>query len=274
MFSNKVNVNILTSLLLKHGIKHAVVCPGSRNAPVVHNLHEAGIMCHAVTDERSAGFYALGMAFHLQAPVVVCVTSGTAVSNLLPAVTEAYYRNVPVVVLSADRPSAWIDQLDGQTINQPDALRSAVRKVVNLPESADETGRWHCNRLVNEALLECSHRGGGPVQINIPISEPLYEFTCDTLPDERVIKRMSCSEVCIPDSLTEQLRNSHRPLVVIGQTPNSNDWKEAVRNIINKGYIVVGEVLSPSAEGFRHVDEMLVLFEREDSVCPDLIIYR
>ena len=79
MFSNKENVNILTSLLVTHEVRYAVVCPGSRNAPIVHNLNECPyITCYAVTDERSAGFYALGIALALREPVVVCVTSGTA----------------------------------------------------------------------------------------------------------------------------------------------------------------------------------------------------
>ena len=113
MYSNKENVNILTALLVKHRVRHVVVCPGSRNAPIVHNLNECpDITCYPVTDERSAGFYALGLALQTGAPRVVgvCVTSGTALLNLLPAVAEAYYQQVPLVVISADRPSRWIDQ--------------------------------------------------------------------------------------------------------------------------------------------------------------------
>ena len=116
VYSNKENVNILTSLLVAHGVSYAVVCPGSRNAPIVHNLVTCpDIDCFSVTDERSAGFYALGMAQATLSPVAVCVTSGTALLNLLPAVAEAYYQHVPLVVISADRPPQWIDQLDGQT---------------------------------------------------------------------------------------------------------------------------------------------------------------
>ena len=95
MYSNKENVNILTSLLVAHGVTHAVVCPGSRNAPIVHNLNECPkIFCYPVTDERSAGFYALGMSQALGKPVVVCVTSGTALLNLAPAVAEAFYQHL------------------------------------------------------------------------------------------------------------------------------------------------------------------------------------
>ena len=116
MYSSKENVNILTSLLVAHGVRYAVVCPGSRNSAIVHNLNECpDIECYPVTDERSAGFYALGMAQVLHRPVVVCVTSGTALLNLAPAVAEAYYQHMPLIVISADRPEQWIDQLDGQT---------------------------------------------------------------------------------------------------------------------------------------------------------------
>ena len=107
MFSDKENINILTSLLMAHGVKHAVVCPGSRNMPIVHNLNACSdITCHPVTDERSAGFYALGIAQATGTMVVVCVTSGTALLNLAPAVAEAHYRHTPLVVITADRPAA------------------------------------------------------------------------------------------------------------------------------------------------------------------------
>ena len=92
MYSNKDNVNILTALLVRHGVDRVVVCPGSRNAPIVHNFSECPeLECFPVTDERSAGFYALGMALASGKAVAVCVTSGTALLNLAPAVAEAFY---------------------------------------------------------------------------------------------------------------------------------------------------------------------------------------
>lgn len=139
MFSNKNNVNQLTSLLKLHDVEFAVVCPGSRNAPIVHNLNEAGIECFPVTDERSAGFYALGMSLKIgMKPVAVCVTSGTALLNLMPAVAEAYYQHVPLIIISADRPADKIDQLDGQTLHQPNALEPYALKSVNIPEAYTE----------------------------------------------------------------------------------------------------------------------------------------
>lgn len=241
MYSNKENVNILTALLVAHGIRHAVVCPGSRNAPIVHNLNECpDIQCYPVTDERSAGFYALGMSLCLGEPVAVCVTSGSALLNLAPAVAEAYYQHVPLVAVSADRPPQWIDQLDGQTMPQPDALGRFVRKAVTLPEPHDGESRWYCNRLVNEALMERR----GPVHVNVPITEPLFDFTTPVLPVERTIELTPAdmpphvlSHVC------RMFMQSRRPMLIAGQPMNP------------------------------HLDEAVCLVKDDERYVPDLVVY-
>lgn len=220
MYSNKENVNILTSLLVSAGVKHAVVCPGSRNAPIVHNLNECpDIQCYPVTDERSAGFFALGMTQATGEPVVVCVTSGTALLNLAPAVAEAYYQHRPLIVISADRPPQWIDQLDGQTLPQPDALGRFVRRSVSLPEVTDEESHWYCNRLINEALIVRN----GPVHINVPISEPLFDFSVSALPSERKIELLPAD---IPahtlSHIVRMFIHSKRPMLIAGQPMNPN----------------------------------------------------
>ncbi len=218
MYSNHENVNILTALLVAHGVRHAVVCPGSRNAPIVHNLNECpDIRCYPVTDERSAGFYALGMVMCLQEPVVVCVTSGTALLNLAPAVAEAYYQHRTIVVISADRPMQWIDQLDGQTLPQPDALGRFVAKAVSLPEPQTDEQRWYCNRLVNEALV----MRNVPVHINVPISEPLFDFNVSHLPAQRAVKLLPAD--IPPHTLSHVVRRfmqAERPLLISGQPWN------------------------------------------------------
>ena len=235
MYSNKENVNILTALLVAHGIRHAVCCPGSRNSPIVHNLNACpDIQCYPVTDERSAGFYALGMSQALKAPVVVCVTSGTAVLNLAPAVAEAYYQHIPLVVISADRPQAWIDQLDGQTLPQPDALGRFVRKAVSLPEPHNEEEHWYCNRLVNEALL-VRH---APVHINVPISEPLFDYSVAQLPAERKIELLPAD--IANTTLTHVCRmflQAKRPMLIAGQPMNPH-LDEAVCLVVdNEDYV-------------------------------------
>lgn len=240
-YSSKENVNILTALLVAHGVRHAVVCPGSRNAPIVHNLEVCpDIQCHPLTDERSAGFCALGITDATNQPVVVCVTSGSALLNLAPAVAEAYYRHHPLVVVSADRPPQWIDQLDGQTLPQPDALGRFVAKAVTLPEPADDETRWYCERLVNEALLE--HRA--PVHINIAISEPLFDFSCPSLPAVRGMERI---EAEMPNHVLSHIGRmfmlSKRPMLISGQPFN------------------------------RRLDEMVMMVEHDERYVPDLVVY-
>ena len=273
MYSNKENVNILTALLVAHGLRHAVCCPGSRNSPIVHNLHACpDIECYPVTDERSAGFYALGMSQALKEPVVVCVTSGTALLNLAPAVAEAYYQHIPLVVVSADRPQAWIDQLDGQTLPQPDALGRFVKKAVSLPESHDDESRWYCNRLVNEALLETHHHGYGPVHINVPISEPLFDYTVSELPEERSICLLNPR--CYKSLLLEcvgQLYTSRKPMVIIGQMSTEGLIPQDLY-AISLFAVVLNESLSVG-EGGAHFDEVLYAVGDNPDYQPDFVLY-
>lgn len=290
LYSDKENVNILTALLVAHGVKHAVVCPGSRNAPIVHNLNECpNITCHPVTDERSAGFYALGMAQILRHPVAVCVTSGTALLNLLPAVAEAYYQHVPLVVISADRPSMWIDQQDGQTLPQLDALGRFVSKAVSLPEPSTADERWYCNRLVNEALLCCQWHGGSPVHLNVPISEPLFTFNVPALPTERVIRQVTATtdvDHCQP--LLADVQSAQRPMIVVGQLSNKEARRMALQLCeLSTDVVVVYECLGmachedtsrysyPPTERLSplHIDKVLMRMQQVEQYQPDVVVY-
>lgn len=278
MYSNKENINILTALLVVHGVKNAVVCPGSRNAPIVHNLNECpDIRCYPVTDERSAGFYALGMCQETGAPVVVCVTSGTALLNLAPAVAEAFYQHLPLVVISADRPAQWIGQLDGQTLPQPDALGCFVRRAVNLPEPHDDEEMWYCNRLVNETLLEVCGLQRGPVHINVPVSEPLFDFSVVKLPEERVIARhLADSSSRGLEGMAEAFAMAKRPMLVIGQTKaqllQDVESLRMLFTIADYG-VVLTEKLSDSSTRILHFDELLAVIGDDERYCPDVLVY-
>lgn len=214
-YSENKHILQLVALLRHHGVKTAVLCPGSRNAPLVHTLAVSGAFrCLAATDERSAGFMALGAALADQAPAVVCCTSGTALLNLHPAVCEAFYQQVPLIVLSADRPAAWIGQMDGQTLPQPGVFGTLVKRSVQLPEGDDAESLWYANRMLNEALLETTHRVAGPVHINLPLHEPLFQFTAETLPEVRIIERFRAADM---DSLRKAFWNTGKRMVVCGQ---------------------------------------------------------
>lgn len=273
MFTNKNNVNILTSLLLQHGINTAVVCPGSRNAPIVHNFHEAGMRCVPVTDERSAGFYALGMSQASGKPVVVCVTSGTALLNLAPAVAEATYQHRGIIVVSADRPSEWIGQLDGQTLPQQNAFGEFVSMSVTLPEPATRDERWHCNRLVNEALLAVRRRGGKSVHINVPLAEPLFDFTVDKLPIERVIKQYLLRDIspAVLEEIAFRFFCSGRPMLVVGQCPPDEKMAAAIR-LLSRRAVVLQEPLSPGIAPLP-LDEALSDVGEQRGYMPDFLLY-
>ena len=220
MYTDKKNILQLVALLEAHGITKVVLCPGSRNIPLVHTLsNHPNFTCYPVTDERSAGYFAIGLALNGGKPAAVCCTSGTALLNLHPAVAEAFYQNVPLVVISADRPAAWIGQMDGQTLPQPGVFQNLVKKSVNLPEIHTEEDEWYCNRLVNEALLETKHHGKGPVHINVPISEPLFQFTSDALPEVRVITRYQGLNVYDRDynDLIDRMNKYQKRMIIVGQ---------------------------------------------------------
>ena len=220
MYSDKKNILQLVALLKAHEIRHVVLCPGSRNTPIIHTLaNHPFFTCYSVTDERSAGFFALGLALSNGRPAAVCCTSGTALLNLHPAVAEAFYQQVPLVVISADRPAAWIGQMDGQTLPQPNVFGSLVKSSVDLPEIHTSEEEWYCNRLVNEALLELNHHGKGPVHINVPISEPLFSFSAEELPDVRVITRYQGLNVYDRqyDDLIARLNGYTKRMMVVGQ---------------------------------------------------------
>ena len=279
MYSDKKNVLQLVALLRAHGVRRAVLCPGSRNVPLVQAFATCGgFECFSVTDERSAGFFAIGLALHVQAPVVVCCTSGSALLNLHPAVCEAFYRRVPLVVVSADRPAAWIGQMDGQTLPQPGVFGGLVRKAVNLPEVRTEEDEWYANRLANEALLEVDHHGYGPVHINVPLSEPLFHFTAEALPSVRRMVRRDMSDEgrTLAFFLKEELPKYRRVLVVSGQM--SSDEAVGVAACLSGGRVAwLTEVLGncPSAsDAVRGFDALLYAAREEDlqALRPDLVI--
>lgn len=274
MYSNKENINILTALLVSHGIKDAVVCPGSRNAPIIHNLCECPkIKCHPVTDERSAAFVALGIAQASHSPVVVCVTSGTALLNTAPAVAEATYQHHGIIVISADRPAAWIGQGAGQTMPQPGALGEFVEKCVNIPEPHTDEDRWHINRLVNEALIMAKQSHRPSVHINVPLSEPLFEYTVKKLPKERTIEYYE-SDTCNCKMFMHEFIAARRAMIVVGQMDfESITATENALTILGEKASIIHETLC-DFDDYNSVDMVLKAIKDSDKkYIPDLVLY-
>lgn len=288
-------ISELVALLQAHGVRDVVLCPGSRNAPLVYALsHQlAGATCHSIIDERSAGFYALGLALATHRAVVVCCTSGTAVANLHPAVAEAYYQGVPLIVLSADRPERWIGQWAGQTMPQPGLFGSLVRKAVHLPEPHTEEERWYCNRLINEALLAAQAPLPGPVQINVPISDPGVSLLPPTpvahapepsdrrpigmQPGRRIQQLYPYSiDAQAVEPLLQRLVTFERKMILVGQESWSAAMSigESFPQSLREQFLCIGESLSNSPVSICSLDALLASLSEGDrrALQPDLLI--
>lgn len=276
MYTDKKNILQLAALLKAHGVSQFVLCPGSRNVPIVQTLANVpGFTCYPVTDERSAGFFALGLALNGGEPAAVCCTSGSALLNLYPAVAEAFYQQVPLVVISADRPGAWIGQMDGQTLPQPGIFGSMVKKSVNLPEIKDEEDEWYCNRLLNEALLELNHHGQGPVHINIPISRPLFNFSTGKIPEVRVIRRYEGPEAL--QAFSGSFRRHCRRMVVAGQMNPAYIPQQSTVHRLEPHFAWMAENISNQTAirtAIRHIDPLLSSMDigTWERMRPDLLI--
>lgn len=188
---DKPTAHLLAGLLKARGVRHIVVSPGSRCAPLTVVFARSGhFELHPVIDERTAAFVALGMSLATDTPVVALCTSGSALLNYAPALSEAYYRRVPVIAVTADRPAAMIDQRDSQTVRQPHALDAVVRKCVDIPDEHSETALQMASRLINDALIAATGHIPGPVHINMQFEMPLT-------PETPVAPAISCRSICV-----------------------------------------------------------------------------
>ena len=177
----QTNINTIVATLYAKGLRRAVICPGSRNAPLVMAFARFGkIKCTSVADERSAAFIALGMAKQLQEPVAVVCTSGSAALNLYPAISEAYYMQIPLIAITADRPIEMLDRWDGQTIHQKDVFEPHVLASLQTPEEIDEDQIEIISKLTINLYDVCNGLLKGPVHLNVHLMEPLYSAANQT----------------------------------------------------------------------------------------------
>ena len=233
MYPTNKSVLQLVSLLKAHGVKRYVISAGSR-----HKQIEIALGCdpffeiYSVVDERSASFFALGLIQKYDEPVGILCTSGTASSNYCSAISEAYYQHLPLLVITADKPSRIQDQQEDQMIHQVGQYASIAKFTTNLPEINSPSDEWHLNRLVNEALLELNHHGRGPVHINIPIASYDDTFSVSELPKFRIIKRYDYSSDFASHS--EYLLDK-KVLIVLGEgQPMSAAQKEKLDAFVKK----------------------------------------
>lgn len=273
MYSDHTIVNVLSALLPEYGVRDVVICPGSRNVPLIHDLQaNARLTCHPVTDERSAAYYALGIADVTGHPVAICITSGTAILNTLPAVAEAYYRQKRLILLSADRPLEFIDQLDGQTIPQVGRLKPFVRHTVTLPEGKTPEDIRYATRLIHEALSAMTHPYFGPVHINIPLGEPLFGFSHTELPDVHPIYLLHEVKESLNQELKKQILSSDSLMFVFGQMPKGTIHDKDIV-ALSRHAVVISEPLSAVESQTPFVEEAITCLNEEKSHAPETVIY-
>lgn len=249
------------------GITHVVLSPGSRNAPLtVSFARHPEIKKYIVPDERSAAFIALGIAQQTNEPVALCCTSGTALLNYAPAIAEAYYRQIPLVVLSADRPEVLIDQRDGQTIRQFEALKNHVKHSYQLPDVnlTNETAQYES--ILIEAIQYARKLPKGPVHINIPFSEPFYPTPDQQLSFELIDieKKQTSNEADeIPD-----LSRYKKILILIGQQDQDESLDKEL-TAIQESIPIISSPISNVNYGIQYADGFV---QDQDNLQPDVLI--
>tara|TARA_B110000967_G_scaffold144351_1_gene147742 strand:- start:6 stop:1685 length:1680 start_codon:yes stop_codon:yes gene_type:complete len=271
----------IIQLCKSHNIKHIVISPGSRNAPLTigftnHEFFE----CYSIVDERSAGFFALGMAQQLQQPVALVCTSGSALVNYYPAVTEAFYSRVPLVVISADRPEHLINIGDGQTITQPHVFGAHILYEANLKEHFKKSflKAIKNNDSLIEKALQVSKTERGPVHINVPFSEPLYdtteEFTSEPNPTKIKINNLSFS---LSKTDLKKWHSSKRKMILVGVNPPKSVQEMYLKLIAEDPSVIV---LTETTSNLHHpnffasIDQLITPLDATDfeALQPDILL--
>ena len=266
----------IIQICVAKGIKHIVISPGSRNAPLTIGFaNNPEFHCYSIADERCAAFFALGIAQQIQVPVALVCTSGSALLNYYPAFAEAFYSQIPIIVISADRPADKIDIGDGQTIRQKNVFENHSLFNANLSEEASEQNDNLINEAINVAYLK-----KGPVHINVPFEEPLYQTTDHLSVDpiisavHRFYKNVSVDDII---ALTNVWNSATRKLVLVG----GNEPEELDADVIeflakDPSVVVMTEVTSnvSNASFIHNIDAVITPFTASDfnRLRPELLI--
>ncbi|AWW31750.1 2-succinyl-5-enolpyruvyl-6-hydroxy-3-cyclohexene-1-carboxylic-acid synthase [Echinicola strongylocentroti] len=272
----------LVAICARKGIKNVILSPGSRCAPIsIAFARHPEIHCRSISDERSAAFVALGIAQQLKKPVVLVCTSGTAALNYAPAIAEAYFQQIPLIVITADRPPEWIDQWDGQTIRQKNIYGRHVKDDFDFPDDFSHKDKvWHAHRITNEAINTASDYPKGPVHINIPLREPFYpeqQEQFDYSHPIPIIDKLGNAPILSNESIAQLANNLgrfHRILIVPGQQ-SPDEHTLALLNLLAKKQkvVVVSDTISnmQSEETVTFHDQLLPISEHA-LLAPDLVI--
>ncbi len=273
------------------GIKHVVISPGSRSAPLALAFAQHKVfLIHTAIDERSAAYMAMGMAQQKQRPVVLICTSGTAAVNYYPAVAEAFYQKIPLLVLTADRPEELLDQQDGQMINQKNLYGHHARAFyqLNCYPHGSENHR-ETTVMVAEAIGKTTFPAKGPVHINVPLKEPLYPPVVSSKALQKLEKsifKWLNQHVYKPiDGISDndfvQLEqawiNASKKMILIGQGAMHEKWITPLLKLREQGdVVIIADVVSNkhAMANVHHIDKLISASDPETlkELAPDLLI--
>lgn len=198
-YSNERNVQILVSLLKQHGIKRVVVSPGSTNVTFVGSIQQDPYFeMYSCVDERSAAYMAVGLAAETKEPVALSCTGATASRNYFSALTEAYYRKLPILAITSTQDENRIGNLIPQVLDRSQQPNDIVKLSQHLQNVKDKEDEWDVTLKANRAILELNHHGLGPVHINLSTTYS-KDFSVKTLPTAQVIHRFDSSSESYPD---------------------------------------------------------------------------
>lgn len=261
----------IPEICAQHGVRKVVIAPGSRNAPLIFAFTaQPGMECLSITDERSAAYFALGMAQQGGEAVALVCTSGTAVLNFAPAIAEAFYQNLPLLIFTADRPAEMIDQADGQTLRQTNIFENYIKANFNLPvETAQQVDLQYSDRQVSQAIDTAVSYPQGPVQINVPMREPIYTALPETHSFPKVFKTVESSVSPTTENL-EKLQKTwttiDKKMVVFGVSQKNEQLNELANRLANEpDIIVIAENLS-NISGPRIITRPESFFSRVNGI--------
>lgn len=278
MYTAIKSVQVLISLLKQYNVRHLVLSPGTRNTAFVGSVeNDPFFICYSIVDERSAGFFALGIAEELDVPVCVSCTAATATANYAPAMKEASERGLQLVALTADQDAYTMFHMEDQCIDQVDMYHDFVKISVDIPMVKNKDDEWYCNRRINEALLEMNHHNKGPVQINYHMSYSLTEisnYPVIDLPVTRKIERIERIEDV--SNYIGILSSKKRILVVCGSMSPNMRLKSALKNFYERyDCAIVYDTFSNQADADFILPKDLGDIANEKTIedlKPDLII--
>ena len=263
-------------ICLAKGVEHIVISPGSRNAPLTIGFtNNPKFKCYSIADERCAGFFALGIAQQIGKPVALVCTSGSALLNYYPAFAEAFYSQIPLIVISADRPLNKIDIGDGQTIRQINVFQNHSLYNANLTEGETPENDHKINEAITTARTQ-----KGPTHINAPFEEPLYLTTKKSMVDPtlsgfaKVFKSISIEDII---ACTNIWNSAKRKLILIGINGPNEIEEEIIHAVANDPSIVVmTEVTSNVSHPtfLNHIDAIITPFKEKDFIAfqPEILI--